>query len=129
MSRSSAGNSASTGSSQTPLHGIGRPSAPSRRRRTYRTSTASRNGRATTTRGEAVRPRPLLAIVRPNPEARFLTFASYDDYTTNLPPADFDDADVLLAHAWQGEPIPREHGGPVRAVVPKLYFWKSAKWI
>ena len=63
------------------------------------------------------------------PEAKFLMFTSYDDYTTNLPLADFDDDDVLLAHSWQGKPIAREHGGPVRAVVPKLYFWKSAKWI
>ena len=71
----------------------------------------------------------LLGIVGPKPEAKFLMFTSYDDYTTNLPLADFDDADVLLAHSWQGKPIAREHGGPVRAVVPKLYFWKSAKWI
>ena len=41
----------------------------------------------------------------------------------------FADDDVLLAHAWQGEPLTREHGGPVRLVVPKRYFWKSAKWI
>jgi len=41
----------------------------------------------------------------------------------------FDDGDVLLAHSWEGKPIPTEHGGPVRIVVPKLYFWKSAKWI
>jgi DMSO/TMAO reductase YedYZ molybdopterin-dependent catalytic subunit len=34
-----------------------------------------------------------------------------------------------MAHTWQGEPISRDHGGPVRVVVPKLYFWKSAKWI
>ena len=36
---------------------------------------------------------------------------------------------MLLAHSWEGEPIPREHGGPVRVVVPRLYFWKSAKWV
>ena len=39
------------------------------------------------------------------------------------------DDDVLLAHKWEGEPITREHGGPVRAIVPKYYFWKSAKWL
>jgi len=74
---------------------------------------------------EGVSARHLLQVVRAKPEAKFLTFTSYDDYTTNLPLADFDDDDVLLAHSWQGKPIPREHGGPVRAVVPKLYFWKS----
>ena len=36
---------------------------------------------------------------------------------------------MLLAHAWQGQPLTRDHGGPVRAIVPKLYFWKSAKWV
>jgi len=78
---------------------------------------------------EGVAARHLLALVRPKPEAKFVWFTSYDDYTTNLPLAAFDDEDVLLAHSWEGKPITREHGGPVRAVVPKLYFWKSAKWI
>lgn len=71
----------------------------------------------------------LLSVVRPKPEARFVVFHSYDDYTTNLPLDDFNDDDVLLAHSWDGQPLTREHGGPVRAIVPKLYFWKSAKWI
>ena len=67
--------------------------------------------------------------MRPNPEATFLIFASYDDYTTNVPLTDFAEPDVLLAHSWHGCPIPREHGGPVRVIIPKLYFWKSAKWL
>ncbi|HUN47840.1 MAG TPA: sulfite oxidase-like oxidoreductase [Stellaceae bacterium] len=80
-------------------------------------------------RWDGVSAKHLLAAARPKPEAKFLLFTSYDDYTTNLPLADFDDDDVLLAHSWQGKPISRDHGGPVRAIVPKLYFWKSAKWI
>jgi DMSO/TMAO reductase YedYZ molybdopterin-dependent catalytic subunit len=67
--------------------------------------------------------------VQPLERARFLMCHSHDGYTTNLSLAQFDDDDVLLAYRWQGEPIPREHGGPVRAIVPKFYFWKSAKWI
>jgi DMSO/TMAO reductase YedYZ molybdopterin-dependent catalytic subunit len=78
---------------------------------------------------EGVSAKHVLDLVRPKPEAHFLVFHSYDDYTTNLPLADFDDDDVLLAHSWQGRPLAREHGGPVRAIVPKLYFWKSAKWL
>jgi DMSO/TMAO reductase YedYZ molybdopterin-dependent catalytic subunit len=78
---------------------------------------------------EGVSARDILAAARPKPEARFVVFHSYDDYTTNLPLADFAEPDVLLAHSWQGRPLPREHGGPIRAIVPKLYFWKSAKWI
>jgi DMSO/TMAO reductase YedYZ molybdopterin-dependent catalytic subunit len=80
-------------------------------------------------RWQGVSARHLLATVRPKPEARFVVLHSYDGYTTNLPLACFADDDVLLAHSWDGAPIPREHGGPVRAVVPKLYFWKSAKWL
>jgi len=71
----------------------------------------------------------LLDVVKPRPEVRFVLFHSYDGYTTNLPMAAFADEDVLLAHSWEGQPLPREHGGPVRVVVPKLYFWKSAKWL
>lgn len=78
---------------------------------------------------DGVSAKHILNLAKPAPEARFVVFHSYDDYTTNLPLADFDDDDVLLAHSWQGNPLPREHGGPVRAIVPKLYFWKSAKWI
>jgi DMSO/TMAO reductase YedYZ molybdopterin-dependent catalytic subunit len=80
-------------------------------------------------RWDGVGARHLLSVVRPLAAARFVIFHSYDDYTTNLPLADFDDDDVLLAHSWEGHRLVREHGGPVRAVVPKLYFWKSAKWI
>ena len=78
---------------------------------------------------EGVSAKHILASARPLPEAKFIVFHSYDDYTTNLPLADFDDEDVLLAHSWQGAPLTREHGGPVRAIVPKLYLWKSAKWL
>ena len=54
-----------------------------------------------------------MAAVRPKPEARFVVFHSHDDYTTNLPLADFAEPDVLLAYSWQGRPLLREHGGPV----------------
>jgi DMSO/TMAO reductase YedYZ molybdopterin-dependent catalytic subunit len=56
-------------------------------------------------------------------------FTSHDGYTTNVPYQYFNDDDVLIAHSWNGKPIPVEHGGPVRIVLPKLYFWKSAKWV
>ena len=50
-------------------------------------------------------------------------------YTTNLPLDEFVDDDVLLAVKHDGNPLEPEHGGPLRLVVPKLYFWKSAKWL
>jgi DMSO/TMAO reductase YedYZ molybdopterin-dependent catalytic subunit len=71
----------------------------------------------------------LLALVRPHPEARFVLFQSYDTYTTNLPLDEFAVPDALLATHWEGEPLTVEHGGPLRVVVPQLYFWKSAKWV
>ena len=50
-------------------------------------------------------------------------------FTTNLPLADFVRPANLLALEHNGEPLTAEHGGPVRLVVPHLYFWKSAKWV
>ena len=73
--------------------------------------------------------RDLLAVVEPTPEAGFVLFHSYDGYTTNLTLEDFAGENALLAHSWQGQPLTRDHGGPVRLVVPHLYFWKSAKWL
>ena len=73
--------------------------------------------------------RDLLDLVQPRDEAGWLMLHGYDGYTTNLPLADFAVADALLAHSWQGKPLTRSHGGPVRLVIPHLYFWKSAKWI
>ncbi|MFD1624898.1 sulfite oxidase-like oxidoreductase [Azospirillum griseum] len=73
--------------------------------------------------------RDLLALARPQVAARFVVFHSFDGYTTNVALSDFAEEGVLLATHWQGQPISLEHGGPVRIVLPKLYFWKSAKWL
>jgi DMSO/TMAO reductase YedYZ molybdopterin-dependent catalytic subunit len=67
--------------------------------------------------------------VKPRPRAQHVVFHSHDGYTTNLKLEHFAADDVLLATKWEGKPIPREHGGPVRMVVPRYYFWKSAKWL
>jgi DMSO/TMAO reductase YedYZ molybdopterin-dependent catalytic subunit len=50
-------------------------------------------------------------------------------YTTNLPIEDLTDGKAWVVTEHEGEPLPREHGGPVRLLVPHLYFWKSAKWL
>jgi DMSO/TMAO reductase YedYZ molybdopterin-dependent catalytic subunit len=78
---------------------------------------------------EGLSTRALLEACRPKPDARFVVLESYDGYTTNLSLDDFAAEDALLAHSWQGTPIERDHGGPVRVIVPHLYFWKSAKWL
>ncbi|HET6181989.1 MAG TPA: sulfite oxidase-like oxidoreductase [Acetobacteraceae bacterium] len=80
-------------------------------------------------RWTGVAARTLLALVEPKDEARHVVFHSHDGYTTNIRLDQFDQPDVLLAHSWSGAPLTREHGGPVRPVIPRLYFWKSAKWI
>ena len=63
------------------------------------------------------------------PDAQFVHLFSNDGYTTNLPVADFLVEDGILAHSWEGAPLTVEHGGPMRLVIPHLYFWKSAKWL
>jgi DMSO/TMAO reductase YedYZ molybdopterin-dependent catalytic subunit len=54
---------------------------------------------------------------------------SFGGYTTNVPLADLMAEGALFAHTHNGKPLPAEHGGPMRLVVPHLYFWKSAKWV
>lgn len=73
--------------------------------------------------------RDLMAMVEPRMDARFVVLHSYDGYTTNVPIADFAAEDAILAHSWQGQPLSVAHGGPLRLVIPHLYFWKSAKWL
>jgi DMSO/TMAO reductase YedYZ molybdopterin-dependent catalytic subunit len=62
-------------------------------------------------------------------EAKYVMVRSEGGFTTNLPLEDFLQPDVLLASKHDGKPLTPEHGGPVRLVVPRLYFWKSAKWV
>ncbi len=71
----------------------------------------------------------VLARVRRKPSARFVVLHAAGSWTTNLPIEDFDRPENLIATRHDGEPLTAEHGGPVRAVVPHLYFWKSAKWL
>jgi DMSO/TMAO reductase YedYZ molybdopterin-dependent catalytic subunit len=71
----------------------------------------------------------LLELVRPLPDARHVIFHAHDGYTTNVRLDQFADDDVFLVHQWEGKPIERIHGGPVRVLIPKLYLWKSAKWV
>jgi DMSO/TMAO reductase YedYZ molybdopterin-dependent catalytic subunit len=71
----------------------------------------------------------VIALARPLPEATHVTTHAYDGYTTNLPLEEAVKDDVLLVHHALGEPLPVEHGGPVRVITPQLYAWKGAKWI
>lgn len=71
----------------------------------------------------------LFELVAPKPEAKFVYFTSYDGYSTNVPLAHCLDDDVLVATKFGGAPVSREHGGPARIIIPKLYAWKGAKFV
>jgi DMSO/TMAO reductase YedYZ molybdopterin-dependent catalytic subunit len=83
-----------------------------------------------------VRLADLIAEAQPHPEAHFVLITGYDQeprsglpYTTNLRLEDALAPDNLIVHTWNGEALPREHGGPVRMIAPRLYGWKGTKWI
>ncbi len=78
---------------------------------------------------EGVAVREIMQRVRPRSGAASVMVHSYGGYTTNLPLAALLDDDVLLAWSHDGRPLTPDHGWPLRLVVPKLYFWKSAKWV
>jgi DMSO/TMAO reductase YedYZ molybdopterin-dependent catalytic subunit len=63
------------------------------------------------------------------PLAAYTTIWSYGGYTTNLAIDDLTDGKAWVVTQHEGEPLPRQHGGPARLLVPHLYFWKSAKWV
>jgi DMSO/TMAO reductase YedYZ molybdopterin-dependent catalytic subunit len=71
----------------------------------------------------------LMQHVTLEPSANYVLQHCYGDYTTNLALDDFLRDENFFAHTLFGEPLPAEHGGPLRLVVPHLYAWKSAKWI
>ena len=80
-------------------------------------------------RWEGVPFRVIHDLTRPKPEATHVLVHAAEGYTTNVPLRDVLENDVLFAHRHDGDPLTAEHGGPLRLIVPKLYAWKSAKWI
>jgi DMSO/TMAO reductase YedYZ molybdopterin-dependent catalytic subunit len=71
----------------------------------------------------------LLEVAQPLPEATYVVEESTTRYRTNLPLDDVTGGKAWIVWEHEGKPLSREHGGPVRMIVPHLYFWKSAKWI
>jgi DMSO/TMAO reductase YedYZ molybdopterin-dependent catalytic subunit len=71
----------------------------------------------------------IMERVRPRPAATHVLVHADPGYTTNLALGDLVQDDVILALEHDGRPLSADHGGPLRLVVPRLYFWKSAKWL
>lgn len=69
------------------------------------------------------------SLVKLLPEARFAIIHAAGNFTTNLSLDDFFQSDALFARKHDRRELSPEHGYPVRLVVPRLYFWKSAKWV
>jgi DMSO/TMAO reductase YedYZ molybdopterin-dependent catalytic subunit len=78
---------------------------------------------------DGVPTRAVWALVTPRPEVTHVMVQGVNDFSTNLALDDFLADNALFAFAFGGEPLPPEHGGSLRLVVPHLYFWKSAKWV
>ncbi|HZY92465.1 MAG TPA: molybdopterin-dependent oxidoreductase [Thermoplasmata archaeon] len=81
------------------------------------------------TRWRGVPFKALVDQVRPTPRAKYVVMQCEQGFTTSLPMDALLDDDVLVAHTFDGAPLASEHGGPVRMLVPKRYFYKSAKWL
>ena len=71
----------------------------------------------------------LLAIVKPKSNAKFIMQYGLDSYTTNVPIEKIQADNVILASELNGDPLPKEHGAPLRMIIPDLYAWKGSKFL
>lgn len=78
---------------------------------------------------EGVSTGALKDLVSIKERAKYVVIHAEHGFTTNLSLKDFFEKDVLFVLNFNQQPLTAEHGGPVRLVVPRLYFWKSAKWV
>ena len=80
-------------------------------------------------RWEGVPIAEVMKLARPRPEAKFAMVLAEEDFTSNVPLNDLLRPTSLFALRHNGEPLPADHGYPLRLVVPHLYAWKSVKWV
>jgi DMSO/TMAO reductase YedYZ molybdopterin-dependent catalytic subunit len=81
------------------------------------------------TRWEGVTVDDILADAGVAAPTSYVLAHTVDGYSTNVPLADLTTGKAMVALKYEGEALPRDHGGPARLLVPHLYFWKSAKWV
>jgi DMSO/TMAO reductase YedYZ molybdopterin-dependent catalytic subunit len=77
---------------------------------------------------EGVLFRDFLSVLNIKPEGKYVMLHADNDYETNVPLEDLMGDQILLAMKYDGKPLTKKHGWPLRLLVPHLYFWKSAKW-
>lgn len=80
-------------------------------------------------RWRGVLARTVLDLVKIGPEAKYVQVHAEEGFTSNVPLRDLLQPASLFATHHDGEPLPRDHGYPLRLVVPHLYAWKSVKWV
>ncbi len=73
--------------------------------------------------------RSIIERAKPQPNARFVMCHSEAGFSVNIPLREFIGEDCILAHQWEGKDLTPDHGWPLRGLVPRLYLWKSAKWL
>ena len=73
--------------------------------------------------------RAIIERAKPKPQAKFVMCHSEAGFTTNVPLELFCADDSIMAYQWEGKDLTPEHGWPLRGLVPRLYLWKSAKWL
>jgi DMSO/TMAO reductase YedYZ molybdopterin-dependent catalytic subunit len=71
----------------------------------------------------------LVKSIKLKPTAKFVMQHAYGGYTTNNSLEVMMNEEAIFAHTFNGQPLPREHGGPMRGFVPRRYAWKGAKWV
>lgn len=81
------------------------------------------------TQWRGARMRDVIALAKPHASVQHIIQHAVFGYTTNLPLADYLGDNALLTWQFDGEPLEAIHGGPLRVLIPHLYFWKSAKWL
>jgi DMSO/TMAO reductase YedYZ molybdopterin-dependent catalytic subunit len=81
------------------------------------------------THWEGVSVDTLLDAVEVDPRSKYVVAFCDGGYTTNMPLEEIRGGKAFVGYQYEGAPLPPEHGGPARLVVPQLYFWKSAKWV
>ncbi len=70
-----------------------------------------------------------MRLAKPRKEANFVILGAAAGYSANIPIIEARKENVILAHSFFGRKLPKEHGAPIRALVPDRYFYKSAKWL